>query len=175
MHIETISYWLYYPGSIDNVYLLSLVLVCVFFLGSFGSLISTDRLLVKYSHFKLIKIVLTIEFFAILSIPVLVFFSLQAVAFVFFSISIFGIDFLMPVGPVMISESTDDSSRKKTIETSDMLCIAFKGLGGFIGLFLLSFIGTSSFSYFGTAIGFALLFLMSLKIPKYFPLMADCH
>lgn len=171
MLFESIPYYLILHVSGRNVYILGLILLITTSTGILFSLYTSKILLERLSYNTLLSYFLLFQGAILFFVPFLVYLPSGVFIIVALMASIYCIEFLMPAGCIMVSDASSLLDRESTIENSDMICIAIKGFGAYLGPSGLSALRIFSFSLWINGIGFCLLLLCSKRIKLYFPCM----
>jgi hypothetical protein len=170
MTTETLPYWIILNNYSDTVRNVSMIL---FLMQSIPSLIHScisESILSKVPYIYIVQIFFIILILNLIITPVLGYYSYSGTLIIFdLLVIIYCIEWVLPVGCLVVCDSVPFSLRNSMIEKSDFYCIAGKVFSSAAGPLILYFFGHSPVCFIVNALGLVLLLLYSLKIPKYFP------
>lgn len=171
--IEILPFYYIYDEYARNPYVLGVILSSSILFSIIFKLLFMDLICSKVKYGSLIRyIVILLGILAVL-IPFVSYFkgNLIIVAIIG-GIMICCGEMLAPAGCVMVSDSVPLSLREVYIEKSDMSCIFARGLGVFLGPFVLGLIGVDVYFCF-CALLLAVLAWKSMKINSYFQFLNE--
>lgn len=168
--MEIVPFWIFLREPERSVYELGIPLLVVFSLAMILHLVTFKSVLKKISYREVIQICLAVLLVTSIVLPIFSMFSFTLLGiFLVVFVSIYTSELVLPLGVVLISDSTNLESREKIIEKNNLFCLIVKAFASFTGPALLSILPTTGIPFWISAFGFFFLLLHSLKLKKYYP------
>ena len=168
--VEAIPYWLFLQDPTITPYKLGGLLLFIAGISILLGFFTHNLLLKKIPHEFLAKALLGLLLFCTATLAIIGRYSLNIwISVGLLTVVMYCIELLMPIGNILISDSTEEKYREDNFRRSNLICLSVKSLAVLIGPAAVSLAGVLSMNFWISAIGFCLVLRYSSKIPAYFP------